>query len=105
MTPRPVFHPHIEADVCEAMTRYEDLAPVLGGRFKRTFYATVDDMLFLPEKNSVKVDVEIRTRLMRPFPYLIFYVVEDDVVFLLTVQYAGRKPAFPRAVARGRHKT
>lgn len=83
----------------EAMTRYEALSPGLGARFKRALYATVDEMLFLPEKSAVKVGGEIRARLMRPFPYLIFYAVEGDTVFVLTVQYAGRKPAFLRSVA------
>ncbi len=82
---------------------YEERSPGLGERFKRTFYATVDEMLFLPAKNAVKVDEEIRTRLMRPFPYLIFYAVADDIIFVLAVQYAGRKPAYLRAVVRERH--
>ena len=86
----------------EAMARYEKLSRGLGERFKRTVYATVDEVLFLPEKNAIKVGADIRTRLIRPFPYLIFYVVEGGVVFVLTVQYAGRKPAFLRAVVRER---
>jgi hypothetical protein len=102
VTHRPVFHPRVEADVREAMTRYQALTLGLGARFKRAFYATVDDMLFLPEKNAVKVGGEIRTRLMRPFPYLIFYAVADETVFVLAVQYAGRKSAFLRSVVRER---
>lgn len=49
------------------------------------------------------MDDEIRTRLMRPFPYLIFYAVGHDVIYVLTVQYAGRKPAYLRGIARERH--
>ncbi len=102
MTHRPVFHPRIEADVREAMARYDEKSPGLGERFKRTFYATVDEIVFLPEKNAVKVDEAIRTRLMPPFPYLIFYAVENDVIFILTVQYAGRKPAYLKTTVRER---
>ncbi|MBI4625467.1 MAG: hypothetical protein HY736_19880 [Verrucomicrobia bacterium] len=102
MPHRPIFHPRIEADVRVAVTRYAECSVSLGERFKRTFYATVDDILFLPAKNAVKVDAEIRTRLIRPFPYLVYYVAEGDVVFILTVQYAGRRPAYLRSVARER---
>lgn len=84
------------------MARYEKEAPGQGERFKRTFYATVDEMLAFPAKHAVKIDAEIRTRMMRPFPYLIFYAVEHDIVSVLTVQYAGRKPAYLRAVVRER---
>jgi len=102
VTHRPVFHPRVEADVREAMTRYEALSCGLGARFKRALYATVDDVLFLPGKSAVKVGGVIRTRLMRPFPYLIFYAVEGETVFVLAVQYAGRKSAFLRSIARER---
>jgi ParE toxin of type II toxin-antitoxin system, parDE len=99
---RPIFHPRIEADVREAVTYYDGRSAGLGERFKRTFYATVDDILFFPAKSAVKVDEEIRTRLNIPFPYLVFYVVETEVVFILAVQYAGRRPAYLRSVARER---
>lgn len=86
----------------EVVTHYDGRWSGLGNRFKRTFYSTVDDILFLPAKNAVKVDEEIRTRLVRPFPYLIFYVAEAEVVFVLAVQYAGRRPAYLQSVARER---
>ncbi len=89
----------------EAMAYYEERSPGLGARFKRTFYETMDEILVFPEKHAVKIDGEIRTRLMRPFPYLVFYAVENDIVFALTVQYAGRRPAFLRAIAKERRAT
>jgi hypothetical protein len=98
----PIFHPRIEADVRSAMASYDERSPGLGERFKRTFYATVEAVLIFPLKDAVKLDGVIRTRLMRPFPYLIFYVAENATVFVLTVQYAGRKPALSRGVARER---
>ena len=102
MNHRPIFHPRIEGDVREAMARYDKGSPGVGERFKRTFYHAVDALLIFPERHAVKLDAAIRTRLMRPFPYLIFYAVEHEVVFVLTVQYAGRKPALLRAIALGR---
>jgi hypothetical protein len=99
---RPVFHPRVEADVREGMARYEERSPGLGVPFKRTFYAAGDELLVSPEKHPVKVGAAIRTRLMRPFPYLISYVAESDTGFLLTVPYAGRKPAHLRTIVRKR---
>ncbi len=91
-----VFHLRIETDVREAMAGYEARSRGLGDRFKRAFYATVEDLLDFPEKHPVKVDSSIRTRLMRPFPYLVFYVVENATLFVLSVQYAGRSPTHLR---------
>ncbi len=101
----PIFHPLIEADVREAMARYDREAPGLGARFQRTFYAAVDDLLDFPEKYPVKQESGIRTRLMRPFPYLVFHAVENDVVFILSVQYAGRGPRFLQSIAQQRRST
>ena len=80
------------ADILAARAYYSGLALGLEDRFKHTFYNAVDELLRFPEKNAVKIVPEIRTRLRRPFPYLIFYVVKEEVVFVLAVQYAGRKP-------------
>jgi len=99
----PIFHPRIEADVREAMADYEGRSAGLGSRFKRTVYVAVDDILVFPEKHAVKAGDELRTRLMRPFPYLIFYAVERAIMFVPTVQYAGRRPAWLRAIAQERH--
>lgn len=101
----PIFHPRIETDVREAVAYYDERSPGLGVRFKRTFYATVDSIRVFPEKHAVKLDREIRTRLMRPFPYLVFYSVEHGFVFVLTVQYAGLRPASLKAIAQERRVT
>lgn len=99
---RLVFHPRIEADVRDGMARYGEVSPALAERFKRNFYATLDAMVLFPQKQAVKFSPGIRTRLMQEFPYLIFHAVENDVIFVLTLQYAGRKPAYLRAVVRER---
>ena len=101
MARTPIFHPRIEDDVRDAMARYEEVSPELGQRFKRTFYAIVDEILIFPEKYAVKF-ADVRTRLIRPFPYLVFYAVENDRVFVLTVQYAGRRPAYLKTTIRER---
>jgi hypothetical protein len=98
----PIFHPRIETDVREAVAYFERRSLGLGARFKLTFYAAVDSILVFPEKHAVKVEEDIRTRLLRPFPYLIFYAVERDFVCVLTVQYAGQRPASLQAIVQER---
>ena len=105
MTYRAVFHPQVEADLREAMAHYEGCSPGLGMRFKHAFYAAVDGVLLFPEKHAVKLDGEIRTRLMRPFPYLIFHAVRGEHVFILALQYAGRKPAYLHTLTTERRAT
>ena len=101
----PIFHLRIETDVRKAVAYYEGPSPGLGARFKRTFYAAVDSILVFPGKHAVKVGGEIRTRLLRPFPYLIFYAVGQDVVFVLMVQYAGQRPALLKTIVQERRAT
>ena len=60
MARTPIFHPRIEDDVRDAMARYEEVSPELGQRFKRTFYAAVDEILVFPEKYAVKL-ADVRT--------------------------------------------
>ena len=76
----------------EVVAHYNRCSAGLGERFKRTFYATVDEIVVWPESNAVKFE-GIRTRLVWPFPYLVFYAVETGVIWILSVQYAGRRPA------------
>ncbi len=97
-----IFHPRVEADVRSAMASYDERSSGLGLRFKRTFYRTIDSILLFPLKGAVKIDGVIRTQLMRPFPYLIFYVAENTAVTVISVQYAGRKPAYLRTLVRER---
>jgi hypothetical protein len=87
------------------MSRYELQSRGLGARLRGAFYATVDELTLFPEKNPIKIADVIRTRIMRPFPYLIFYAVESHPVFVLTVQYAGRDPAHLRTVVGERRES
>ena len=86
----------------ETVAYYEGRCPGLGARFKRTFYRAIDDLLAWPEQHAVKAEAEIRTRLLRPFPYLVFYAVESGAVFVLAVQYAGRRPSVLEAIMQER---
>jgi len=100
-----VFHRRVESDILAARAYYSGRAPRLEYRFKQIFYGSVDEILRFPKKHAVKIAPEIRTRLMRPFPYLIFYAAKDGVVFVLAVQYAGRKPDRLRAIISQRDPT
>lgn len=83
------------------MAHYEGCSAGLGQRFKVRFYAAVDEIIVLPEKYARKVG-EIRTCLIRPFPYLLYFAVENGTVFVLSVQYAGRSPAYLRSLVAER---
>lgn len=98
-----VFHPRVESDVSTVVAHYDSCSAGLGLRFKARFYVTVDEIMILPSKYARKVG-DIRTCLIRPFPYLIYFAVEDSRVFILTVQYAGRSPAYLHAITAQRQK-
>jgi toxin ParE1/3/4 len=88
----PIFHPAVAEDVSAAAEHYERRSPGLGRRFKKAFYSVVDGLLVFPARHAVKYAEEIRTVVLRPFPYLVFYAVDPGVVYVVAVQYAGRDP-------------
>jgi len=101
MPPRLIFHPSIADDVQTVCAYYDSKVPGLGDQFKAAFYARVDQLAAMPGACPVRFD-DVRTALLRRFPYLVFYAVETATVFVLTVQYAGRDPIWLREVASER---
>lgn len=101
MPRRMIFHPAIAEDIQAACAYYDSKVPGLGGRFKAAFYTRVEQIAAMPQACPVRFD-DVRTAQLKRFPYLVFHAVELDTVFVLTVQYAGRDPAWLRERASGR---
>lgn len=97
MPARLIFHPAVADDIRAACTYYEGKVPGLGERFKAAFYTRVEQLAAMPLACPVRFD-DVRTAQLKRFPYLVFTAVEEDTVLILTVQYAGRDPAWFREV-------
>ncbi|MGD2089076.1 MAG: type II toxin-antitoxin system RelE/ParE family toxin [Candidatus Aminicenantes bacterium] len=86
-----IIRPEAEDDLEEAFQWYEEQSPGLGLDFLRCIDAAFDIITGNPELYQ-KVYKNISRALPRRFPYGIFYIIEDDKVFVLAVLHAKRDP-------------
>ena len=95
------FLPEVEEDVIAAYAWYEAKAPGLGEEFLRMFYACAGDI----PRNPVlypKVYREFRRRLLRRFPYAIYFRTEDNEIVVFGLFHCARDPRTIRAKMRNR---
>ena len=95
------FLPIIEEDALAGYTWDEEKAHGLGGEFLRIFYACAREIPRNPLLYS-KVYREFRRRLLRRFPYAIYFRIEDETVIVFGLFHCARDPRTIRAQLRGR---
>lgn len=97
------FLPEVEQDAIGGYMWYESKSPGLGEEFLRIFYACAGDI----PKNPLlyqKVHGEFRRRLLRRFPYAIYFVVKDDQVIVFGLFHCARDPRTIRMGLRDREE-
>lgn len=105
MARRLVFHPEIEADVRNVSDWYETRLAGLGSRFREEFFSAAAYIQAWPLNRPIRFD-SIRAAKLERFPYLVFFAVEPEAIWVLALQFAGRDPAWLREMTRdrgGRH--
>lgn len=95
------FLPEVEEDVVAGYAWYETKAPRLGEEFLRLFYACVSEIpqnpLLYPEVHD-----RFRRRLLRRFPYAIYYLIEGNTVIVFGLFHCARDPRTIGAKLRDR---
>jgi len=83
--------PEVEEDVMAGYAWYEGKSPGLGEEFLRIFYACAGE---LPRNPLLypKVHNEFRRRLLRRFPYAIYFVVEGIQIVVFGLFHCARDP-------------
>jgi plasmid stabilization system protein ParE len=83
--------PEVEEDVMAGYAWYEEKSPGLGEEFLRIFYACAGE---LPRNPLLypKVHNEFRRRLLRRFPYAIYFLVEGDQIVVFGLFHCARDP-------------
>jgi len=97
------FLPEVEEDVISGYIWYESKSPGLGEEFLRIFYACAGEI----PKNPLlypKVHGEFRRRLLRRFPYAIYFVIKDDQIIVFGIFHCARDPRTIRIKLRNRDK-
>ena len=97
------FLPEVEEDVIGGYIWYEAKSPGLGEEFLRMFYACVGEI----PKNPLlcaKVYSEFRRRLLRRFPYAIYFMIKDDQTVVFGLFHCARDPRTIRMKLRDREE-
>ncbi|MBA7577802.1 hypothetical protein ES708_19657 [subsurface metagenome] len=83
--------PEVEEDVVAGYKWYEEKSPGLGEEFLRMFYAYVVELPRNPLLYS-KVYRKFRRRLLRRFPYAIYFRIEGNEIIVFGLFHCARDP-------------
>jgi len=89
------FHPDAFAEYAAAASTYETARVGLGERFIASAESAIESICLAPERWPT-LELDIRRRLIRVFPYSILYSVEGGHVLILAVMRNHRKPGYWR---------
>jgi plasmid stabilization system protein ParE len=86
-----VFAPAAEADIADAMQWYRARNAMVADSFREQIVAAIDGIADDPLKHPPDAEGN-RKRLLRRFPYSVFYEVVGSTVTVLAVAHQRRKP-------------
>lgn len=82
-----------EADILNGYRSYEEKHRGLGLRYLDEIEATFDRVLRNPFQYQ-QVESDIRRAVVHTFPYLVFYVFDEEAVHVLAVIHGAQDPAY-----------
>lgn len=91
MTLPLIIRPEAEEDLTESYNWYERQRPGLGDDFLLRVEAALDSICFDPEILPAIYKVA-RRKLIRRFPYGIFYIIGQNKISVLAVMHTKRHP-------------
>jgi plasmid stabilization system protein ParE len=97
------FLPEIEEDVIAGYIWYEDKSNGLGEDFLRMFYACTSEIARNPLIYP-KVFEDIRRRLLRRFPYALYFLIENNEIIVIGLFHCARNPQTINAELQNREK-
>jgi len=97
------FLPEIEEDVINGYVWYERKSRGLGEEFLRIFYACSNELLWNPLLNPIVYE-DFRRRLLRRFPYAIYFTIEKDRITVVGLFHCVRNPQTVNETLQNREK-
>jgi len=98
------FLPEVEDDAFAGYAWYEEKSAGLGDEFLRVFYACAGQIPRNPLLYP-KVYRGFRRRLLRRFPYAIYFIVEGDEAVVFGLFHCARAPRAVRGELRKRRES
>jgi plasmid stabilization system protein ParE len=86
-----VINPKAEADLAEAKTWYEGERAGLGEEFLECVDEAFEQIHAMPNVCR-KVYLDLRRKLVRRFPYAVFYRIDEDQITVVAVYHCKRDP-------------
>ncbi len=94
------FHPEAEAEFAADVDWYDGREFGLGGLFAEGVRAAIDaateDPAAWASWPGWEREPEVRSKVVSDFPYRVVYFVEDDLVTIVAVAHAKRRPGYWR---------
>jgi hypothetical protein len=97
------FLPEVEEDLINGYVWYESKSRGLGEDFLRMFYAYANEIQWNPLRYP-KVYQDFRRRLLRRFPYAIYFEIENDQIIVFGLFHCARNPQVINAELKNREK-
>jgi plasmid stabilization system protein ParE len=91
MNYRLIIRPEAEFDLEDAFGWYESQYPGLGSEFVRAIDACISTIGRNPLAYRL-IYQQARRALVRRFPYCLFYIVEEDTIFVIGCFHTKRNP-------------
>lgn len=82
-----------EADILDGYRAYEEKHPGLGVRYLDEIGACFERIASNPLQYQ-KVESEMRRAVVHTFPYLAFYILDNESVHVLAVIHGAQDPAY-----------
>ena len=89
---RVELHPEADAEFAAQVEYYEDRQPGLGQRFYREVIGCLDWTANNP--TGPRLRKRYRRVNLKVFPFYLAYVVEGDLIWVLAVAHANRRPGY-----------
>ena len=88
------FDPAAARDYNDARDYYYDQRPDLADAFEADFVRAVELIRAHPEASPVVTEEGARKRLMRRFPYNVYYTIEPDQIRIWAVAHEKQRPYY-----------
>lgn len=93
MIPEADIHPLASRELEKAALFYDRRRPGLGERFLKSVEQAIEQVLLFPEASPV-VDRTVRQKVLRRFPYSLFYIFEKNSVFFVAIAHQKQEPMY-----------
>jgi toxin ParE1/3/4 len=94
------FHPEARAELFADVDWYDEREAGAGERFEAAVRAAIDAAVESPESCAVwpgwESEPVVRTKGVRDFPYRVVFFVRDDLLTIVAVAHAKRRPGYRR---------